>query len=244
MELAKEVELGRMLGPFTEKPISTLRISPIGLVQKPDNGWCLITHLSYPNLYSVNDFIDEDFCKVKYTYFDSVLEMISNLGRSALIAKLDISPAFRLLIINPADFDLLGIMFDGKYYIEALVSVINKRTSKSKSVMRLILPLVLFTLCNNTQFKAKHIEAMVIQCDRRFFISVSDVSIQSSGNRCRKESDQDTYEILGNHFEADINYLLQNSVAPSTFKTYLGGLESFCNFRVNFGWNKKWPAPL
>ncbi|CAC5402846.1 unnamed protein product [Mytilus coruscus] len=33
MKLTEEVELGRMLGPFTEKPISTLRISPIGLVQ-------------------------------------------------------------------------------------------------------------------------------------------------------------------------------------------------------------------
>lgn len=41
---------------------------------------------------------------------------------------------------------------------QALVSVINNRTSRSKRVMHLIRPLVLFTLCNNTQFKAKHIE--------------------------------------------------------------------------------------
>ncbi|CAC5408031.1 unnamed protein product [Mytilus coruscus] len=72
----------------------------------------------------------------------------------------------------------------------------------------------------------------------------TDVLIQSSGTRCIKESYQDAYEIFGNHFEADINYLLQNSVASNTFKTYLGGLESFCNFRVNFGLNQKWPAPL
>jgi len=44
--------------------------------------------------------------------------MISSLGKSALIAKVDISQAFRLLIINPADFDLLGIMFDNEYYID------------------------------------------------------------------------------------------------------------------------------
>lgn len=48
MKLTKEVELGRMLGPFTEKPISTLRISHIGLVQKPDDGWRLNTHLLLP----------------------------------------------------------------------------------------------------------------------------------------------------------------------------------------------------
>lgn len=39
MKLRKEVQLGIMLDPFTEKPISTLRISHIGFVQKPDNGW-------------------------------------------------------------------------------------------------------------------------------------------------------------------------------------------------------------
>jgi hypothetical protein len=33
----KEVEFGRMLGPFNHKPISTLRISPIGPVEKSDH---------------------------------------------------------------------------------------------------------------------------------------------------------------------------------------------------------------
>lgn len=118
LKLAKEVEMGRMLGPFNFKPIHNLRVSPIGLVPKPDNGWRLITHLSYPHKFGVNDFIDEELCKVKYTSFDSVIDMISSLGRSALLAKVDISQAFRLLIINPKDFDLLGIMLDGKYYID------------------------------------------------------------------------------------------------------------------------------
>ena len=44
--------------------------------------------------------------------------MISALGQKALCAKMDICQAFRLLIINPADFDLLGIMFGGKYYVD------------------------------------------------------------------------------------------------------------------------------
>lgn len=38
-KLQKEVELGRMLGLFNRKPISTLRISPIGLVEKGDHSW-------------------------------------------------------------------------------------------------------------------------------------------------------------------------------------------------------------
>ena len=56
-KLQDEVKLGRMLGPFVNKPISTLRISPIGLVEKPDKGWRLISHLSFPTGSSINDFI-------------------------------------------------------------------------------------------------------------------------------------------------------------------------------------------
>jgi hypothetical protein len=39
----------------------------------------------------------------------------------------------------------------------ALVSIINKRTSKSKRVMQLIRPLVLATMQSNIQFKAEHV---------------------------------------------------------------------------------------
>jgi len=41
-KLLKEVELGRMLDPFITLPISTLRISPIGLVPKSD-GCCPVS---------------------------------------------------------------------------------------------------------------------------------------------------------------------------------------------------------
>jgi hypothetical protein len=54
---------------------------------------------TYPNQYNVNHFIDKDLCAVKYISFDSVIDMISELGKSGTIAKLDISQAFRLLIV-------------------------------------------------------------------------------------------------------------------------------------------------
>jgi uncharacterized membrane protein len=66
----------------------------------------------------VNDFIDLEYCKVNYSSFDKVVEIISTLGKSALLAKLDISQAFQLIIINPVDFDVLGIMLEGHYYID------------------------------------------------------------------------------------------------------------------------------
>ena len=89
-KLQREVELGRMLGPFTYKSTSTLRISPIGLVEKSDHTWRLITHLSYPKENSVNDFIDEKVCAVKYSSFDQVFDMISGLGKSPELGKIDI----------------------------------------------------------------------------------------------------------------------------------------------------------
>ncbi|VDH91303.1 Hypothetical predicted protein [Mytilus galloprovincialis] len=40
----------------------------------------------------------------------------------------------------------------------ALVSIVNKRSSKDKQIMKLIRPFVLLTMMNNIQFKAVHIE--------------------------------------------------------------------------------------
>ena len=117
-KLKKEINMGRMLGPFAELPISTLRISPIGLVPKSDGTWRLITNLSYPHDNSVNTFIDDKFCKVKYSTFDDILDKIYDLGPRALLGKIDIKSAFRLLIVHPADFDLLGIKFEGEFYID------------------------------------------------------------------------------------------------------------------------------
>lgn len=108
-KICKEIELGRIGGPFVSLPISNLRISPIGVVPKVNNsGWRLITHLSFPNHNSVNNFIDPNETSVQYTSFDQVVQIIAKYGKGAAIAKCDIKSAFRLLPIYPGDFDLLG----------------------------------------------------------------------------------------------------------------------------------------
>ena len=90
----------------------------LALVPKSSGEWRLITHLSYPENDSVNDFIDPQICSVKYLSFDKVVDMVSGLGKSALCGKMDISQAFRLLVVHPGDFDLLAIYFDEHYYID------------------------------------------------------------------------------------------------------------------------------
>ena len=100
--------MGRITGPYKQKPISNLRCSPIGIVTKKSGGFRMITHLSFPNGDSVNDFIDPVLTSVHYSNFETAISIIQKLGRNALNGKLDIKSAFRLLRCYPGDFDLLG----------------------------------------------------------------------------------------------------------------------------------------
>ena len=80
-KLLTEINLGRVAGPFHDKPISTLRISPIGLVEKKTPGeFRLIHHLLFPEGDSVKDFIDPDLCSMQYTSFDEAVHMIQDMG--------------------------------------------------------------------------------------------------------------------------------------------------------------------
>lgn len=118
-KVQKEVDLGRVAGPFKERPLPNLRLSPLGLIPKSTPGeFRLIHHLSHPKDNSVNSGIDSDLCSVQYTKFDAAIELVQNLGQGALLAKSDIKSAFRLLPISPQDFDLLGFKLQGYYYFD------------------------------------------------------------------------------------------------------------------------------
>jgi len=117
-KIDKEISLGRISGPFKVPPISNLKVSPLGILEKPDGGWRLITHLSYPNGSSVNDGFSVEDISVKYTSFDKVADMLFSLGTSAMMAKRDIKSAFRLMPIYPGDFHLMGLQFNNQYYVD------------------------------------------------------------------------------------------------------------------------------
>ena len=78
----------------------------------------MITHMSYPPSQGINFFIAQSQCSVRYTAFDTVVEMIARLGPLAELGKVDIKNAFRLLPIHPGDFELLGFKFRNEYYID------------------------------------------------------------------------------------------------------------------------------
>jgi hypothetical protein len=77
--------------------IATFRVSPIFLVRKKNGDFRLIHNLSYPTRNSVNDFIDPEFCTVRYSGIDDAIDMINRIGKGGKLAKTDIKSAFRLL---------------------------------------------------------------------------------------------------------------------------------------------------
>ena len=94
-KINKEILAGRVTGPFLEWPIVSLRISPIGLVPKRTPGeYRLIHHRSYPQGFSVNDFIYPNICSVQYTSFDEAVLMMQDLGPNCKLFKMDLKKCF------------------------------------------------------------------------------------------------------------------------------------------------------
>ena len=120
-KLMKEVILCRIAGPCRHPPFPTLQVSPMGLVPKKDGDFRLIQHLSYPENNSINDFIDKDHCSVQYSSVDEAACLINRHKTFARLSQCDVKAAFRLLPIAPHDFDLLGIKFQGEYYLNKML---------------------------------------------------------------------------------------------------------------------------
>ncbi|XP_028403232.1 uncharacterized protein LOC114525965 isoform X1 [Dendronephthya gigantea] len=121
-KLSKELAANRIAGPFDNPPFPNFRVSPLGVVPKKTPGeYRLIHHLSFPNGASVNDGIAPEHTSVNYARVDDAVSMIKQLGRGCFLAKTDIKSAFRIIPIRPADYDLLGIFWQGKYYYDRVM---------------------------------------------------------------------------------------------------------------------------
>ena len=64
-KILKEINMGRIAGPFPTPPFPTFRVSPIAVIPKKSSSeFRLIHNLSFPLNESVNDFIDKDQCRL------------------------------------------------------------------------------------------------------------------------------------------------------------------------------------
>ena len=129
--LRKELSLGPP-GFSTPEP----HINRFGVIPKGhDTGrWRLITNLSFPPERSVNDGRDagrEDFsrycrvdaalCSLVYTTVDRVAEVAVSLGVGALLAKVDIESAYRLIPVHPEDRPLQAMRWNNQIYVNPML---------------------------------------------------------------------------------------------------------------------------
>ena len=120
--LAKEVSLGRVAGPFQAPALSNLQISRFGVIPKKDGGWRLILDLSFPFGHSVNDGINKEDFTVTYSKVSDAIALIVKARRGALMGKVDINSAYRIIPVHPSDRHLLGMFWRDCYYIDLTLS--------------------------------------------------------------------------------------------------------------------------
>ena len=115
----------QLLAKINKEIYQNFHCSSIGLVQKKQRGWILITNLSAPQGKSINEFINPEICSFYYSSFNQAVtcSMVHKLGLNAQISKMEISNEFRLLPIRPEDFALLGFKFLDKNYVDKFLPV-------------------------------------------------------------------------------------------------------------------------
>ena len=91
---------------------------PLGAVEKKDSTYRIILDLSSPKGQAVNDGIDQADYSVRYSSFDDAVDLVHSLGPGSTMAEIDIKHAFRLCPVRPQDYQLLGMCWNGKYYID------------------------------------------------------------------------------------------------------------------------------
>jgi hypothetical protein len=87
-------------------------------VPKHDGGQRRIHDLSYPRGKSVNDDIPAEYGAIEYVTFDTILTRVRQAGYQAMIIKRDIKAAFRMVPVALDQRHLLGLEWQGRYYME------------------------------------------------------------------------------------------------------------------------------
>ena len=80
--------------------------------------WRLTVDLSGPEGKSVNDGTETELCSLQYLHLDAVIEQINRVGHGALLAKMDIESAYRIIPVYPDDRALLGVQWKGEVFFD------------------------------------------------------------------------------------------------------------------------------
>ena len=127
-----EVRQGRMIGLLAGEVRDGCHMNRMGVIPKGQTPgkWRLITDLSFPEHRSMNDGIDSHLYSLQYTSVEKVATAAMGLGRGALLAKLNVKSAYRLIPVHPLHRlipvhplhrPLLGIEWQGSVYVDGML---------------------------------------------------------------------------------------------------------------------------
>ena len=115
LELERELGLGRKIGLFLTPFVEKFVRSPMGAIPKKRskpikfNGVSLITiFLGPPVTQSMIPFLRIIIFSCTYDTLDTAIAPLKSFSHGALMSKLDLSDAFRHILVHPADWELLG----------------------------------------------------------------------------------------------------------------------------------------
>ena len=137
-----ECAAGRVLGPFMvdELSMSDMVVSHFGVIPKSSAGnWHLIVDLSYTERVSG---VDSGVCSLQYSRVGVATEKVLKQGPGLFMAKIDIKSAYRTVPVHPQDWWLLGMQWEGAYFVDTKDLYSNSRCSRvdSKTAGGAVLP--------------------------------------------------------------------------------------------------------
>jgi hypothetical protein len=120
-DLLAETKAGRKAGPFAVPPPEVADgfvASPLGAVTKKGSSKVrVIHHLSYPHGGdSINAHIMDLQCVL--SSFDDACALVVKQGRGCWMSKIDVKAAYRCIPVRRADWELLGMQWQGKFYYD------------------------------------------------------------------------------------------------------------------------------
>ena len=78
-------------------------MSGLGVLLKKNGKWRMMLHLSAPEDHSINDYISRDEFSFHYSTIDDATALLGKFQRGALMAKLYLQEAFRMVPIRPSE---------------------------------------------------------------------------------------------------------------------------------------------
>ena len=117
--LESECSAGRVVGPLSTEEFPFVHINRFGVIPKSTPGkWRLIVDMSSPEGGSVNDGIQESRCSLSYATVEEATQGIVKYGNGALLIKVDIRKAYRVVPVHPDDRWLMGMQWKGSLFVD------------------------------------------------------------------------------------------------------------------------------